>query len=56
MKKKAVIISQYFNLIHKGYLGYFNKSKALTDELVVIVSNDYQRVFQGSKKCQKEDE
>ena len=28
MKKKAVIVSGYFNPIHKGHLEYFNNAKA----------------------------
>jgi len=56
MKKKAVIVSGYFNPIHKGHLEYFNKAKALCDELFVIVNNDHQRELKGSKEFQKEDE
>ena len=56
MKKKAVIVSGYFNPIHKGHLEYFNNAKALADELFVIVNNDYQRAIKGSKEFQKEDE
>ena len=55
-KKKAVIVSGYFNPIHKGHLEYFNNAKALADELFVIVNNDHQRALKGSKECQKEDE
>ena len=56
MKKKAVIVSGYFNPIHKGHLEYFNNAKALADELFVIVNNDHQRALKGSKEFQKEDE
>jgi len=56
MKKKAIIVSGYFNPIHKGHLEYFNNAKALCDELFVIVNNDHQRVLKGSKEFQKEDE
>lgn len=56
MKKKAVIVSGYFNPIHKGHLEYFNNAKALADELFVIVNNDLQRELKGSKEFQKEDE
>ena len=55
-KKKAVIVSGYFNPIHKGHLEYFNNAKALADELFVIVNNDHQRALKGSKEFQKEDE
>jgi cytidyltransferase-like protein len=55
-KKKAIIVSGYFNPIHKGHLEYFNKAKALADELFVIVNNDHQRELKGSKEFQREDE
>ena len=55
-KKKAIIVSGYFNPIHKGHLEYFNNANALCDELFVIVNNDHQRALKGSKEFQKEDE
>jgi cytidyltransferase-like protein len=56
MKKKAIIVSGYFNPIHKGHIEYFNNAKANGDYLVVIVNSDYQRELKGSKEFQKEDE
>ena len=56
MKKTAVVVSGYFNPIHKGHLEYFNKAKALADELIVIVNNDHQRELKGSQQFQGEDE
>ena len=56
MKKKAVIVSGYFNPVHKGHIEYFNNAKALADELFVIVNNDHQRSLKGSKEFQKEEE
>ncbi len=56
MKKKAIIVSGYFNPIHKGHIEYFNNAKKLADELFVIVNSDYQRLLKGSKKFQEEDE
>ena len=56
MKKKAIIVSGYFNPIHKGHLEYFNTAKALTDELFVIVNNDHQRALKGSTEFQLEEE
>jgi len=56
MKKKVIIVSGYFNPIHKGHLEYFNNAKELADELFVIVNNDHQRALKGSKEFQKEDE
>ncbi len=54
--KKAIIVSGYFNPIHKGHIEYFNNAKALGDYLIVIVNNDKQRALKGSKEFQKEDE
>jgi len=56
MKKKAIIVSGYFNPIHKGHLEYFNNAKAIADELFVIVNNDHQRALKGSKEFQDEEE
>jgi D-beta-D-heptose 7-phosphate kinase/D-beta-D-heptose 1-phosphate adenosyltransferase len=42
MKKKAIIVSGYFNPIYKGHLEYFNNAKAIVDEHFVIENNDYQ--------------
>ncbi|MDD7913397.1 adenylyltransferase/cytidyltransferase family protein [Polaribacter ponticola] len=55
-EKKAIIVSGYFNPIHKGHLEYFNNAKALADELFVIVNSDFQRNLKGSKEFQKEAE
>lgn len=56
MKKKAIIVSGYFNPLHKGHLEYFNNAKALCDELFVIVNSDNQRALKGSKPFQDENE
>tara|TARA_B100002019_G_C21244291_1_gene587422 strand:- start:270 stop:692 length:423 start_codon:yes stop_codon:yes gene_type:complete len=56
MKKKAIIVSGYFNPLHKGHLEYFNKAKALCDELFVIVNSDFQRELKGTKPFQSEQE
>ena len=55
-KKKGIIVSGYFNPIHKGHIEYFNNAKALSDELFVIVNNDGQRALKGSKEFQQEEE
>ena len=54
--KKAIIVSGYFNPIHKGHLELFAKAKAQADELWVIVNSDLQRELKGSKEFQLEDE
>ena len=55
-KKKGIIVSGYFNPIHKGHIEYFNNAKALADELFVIVNNDHQRALKGSAAFQQEQE
>jgi cytidyltransferase-like protein len=56
MKLKIVIVSGYFNPIHKGHLEYFIHAKAKGDLLFVIVNSDHQRALKGSKELQNEDE
>lgn len=56
MKDKIIIVSGYFNPIHKGHLEYFLHAKAKGDLLYVIVNSDFQRGLKGSKEFQKEDE
>ena len=56
MKPKAIIVSGYFNPIHKGHLEYFINAKGQGDLLIVIVNSDHQRALKGSKEFQKEDE
>ena len=55
-KQKAIIVSGYFNPIHKGHLEYFQNAKKLADVLFVIVNNDHQRALKQSKEFQLEDE
>lgn len=56
MKPKIIIVSGYFNPIHKGHLEYFIHAKARGNLLFVIVNSDHQRALKGSKEFQKEDE
>ena len=56
MKKKAIIVSGYFNPIHKGHLEYFQNAKKMADVLFVIVNNDYQRALKQSREFQLEEE
>lgn len=56
MKPKAILVSGYFNPIHKGHLEYFINAKAKGDLLFVIVNSDHQRALKGSKEFQKEGE
>ena len=56
MKKKAIIVSGYFNPIHKGHIEYFINAKKIADYLIVIVNNDFQRKIKQSKEFMLEDE
>ena len=56
MKPKAIIVSGYFNPLHKGHLELFEKAKAKGDELWVIINNDLQRELKGSKAFMDENE
>ena len=54
--RKAIIVSGYFNPIHKGHLEYFKNAKQHADYLFVIVNSDLQRKLKGSKPFQDEQE
>lgn len=56
MKKKAIIVSGYFNPLHKGHIEYFTNASRLADKLIVIVNNDKQRLLKGAKEFMQEDE
>ena len=55
-KPKAIIVSGYFNPLHKGHLELFEKAKASGDELWVIINSDLQRELKGSKEFMDENE
>lgn len=54
--EKAIIVSGYFNPLHKGHLELFKKAKAQADKLWVIVNSDFQRELKGSKPFMDESE
>ncbi len=54
--KKAIIVSGYFNPLHKGHLDLFEKAKEIGDILIVIVNNDKQREMKGSQFFQDQEE
>ena len=56
MKTKAIIVSGYFNPLHKGHIELFEKAKTKGDKLWVIINNDVQRELKGSKAFMEEDE
>ena len=56
MKQNAIIVSGYFNPIHKGHLEYFTKAKECGDLLFVIINSDHQRLLKESREFQNESE
>ena len=56
MKQNAIIVSGYFNPVHKGHIEYFEQAKKHGDLLFVIVNSDTQRKLKGSKEFQDENE
>ena len=54
--KKAIVVSGYFNPLHKGHIEYFLNAKKHGDRLFVIVNSDYQRKIKGSKEFMNEEE
>ena len=54
--KKAIIVSGYFNPLHKGHLELFQEAKERSEMLMVIVNSDLQRELKGSKEFMLEDE
>ena len=55
-KPKAIVVSGYFNPIHKGHIELFYRAKKRGDYLFVIVNNDNQRKLKGSKEFMLEKE
>ena len=52
----VVIVSGYFNPLHKGHIEYFENARALGDKLWVIVNSDLQRELKSSKAFQDQEE
>ena len=55
-KEKIIIVSGYFNPLHKGHIELFHNAKKRGDKLFVIVNNDYQRELKGSNKFMNQEE
>jgi D-beta-D-heptose 7-phosphate kinase/D-beta-D-heptose 1-phosphate adenosyltransferase len=55
-KPKAIIVSGYFNPLHKGHLELFEKVIEAGDQLWVIINSDLQRELKGSKEFMDQDE
>jgi cytidyltransferase-like protein len=59
MEEKLIIVSGYFNPLHKGHLELFKKANelaGLNGRVMVIVNSDLQRELKGSKEFMNEDE
>lgn len=54
--KKNIVVSGYFNPVHKGHIELFNLAKGLGSKLWVIVNNDIQRQLKGSTPFYDEEE
>lgn len=52
----AVIVSGYFNPLHKGHLELFENARTKGTELWVIVNSDFQRELKGSKAFMDQNE
>ena len=55
-KPKAIIVSGYFNPLHKGHLELFEKANAHGDQLWVIINSDLQRKLKRSKEFMDQNE
>ena len=55
-QQKAILVSGYFNPLHKGHIEYIKYATKLADLLIVIVNNDEQRALKGSTEFQSESE
>ena len=56
MKEKIIIVSGYFNPLHKGHIEYFHMAKSHGNLLFVIVNNDNQRELKGTKEFMGQEE
>jgi cytidyltransferase-like protein len=56
MKKRALIVSVYFNPVHKSHIEYFQNARVQGDELFVIVNNVLQKALKGTRDFQDENE
>lgn len=56
MKKKGIIVSGYFNPLHRGHIEYFELAKSKGDFLIAVVNNDKQRALKESKEFMNQEE
>lgn len=55
-KQKIIIVSGYFNPLHKGHIEYFENARSVGNKLWVIVNSDFQRELKKSQFFQDENE
>ncbi len=55
-KMKTVIVSGFFNPIHKGHIEYLKSAKQLGDKLIVLLGSDEQVKLKGSKQFMDQEE
>jgi len=51
-----VVVSGYFDPVHKGHIEMFQRAKALGDTLIVIMNSDAQAVMKKGKPFMQEGE
>lgn len=56
MEEKVVVVSGYFNPVHKGHISMFKEAKKFGNKLIVIINSDKQVEMKGSRKFMDEDE
>lgn len=54
--EKTIVVSGYFDPLHKGHIEYLTKAKSLGDRLLVIVNSDHQARLKKGKSFMEEDE
>lgn len=54
--KTLVVVSGYFNPVHRGHVRMFRHARQLGDKLLVIVNNDRQQTLKKGKVIMTEDE
>jgi len=51
-----VVVSGYFDPVHKGHIEMFQRAKALGDKLIVIMNSDMQAIAKKGKPFMQEGE
>lgn len=53
---KIIIVSGYFDPVHKGHIELFEKAKSLGDKLIVILNNDKQATIKKGRPFMSQEE